>query len=403
MAEIGPPTKVPSEKRSVEGTFWSEPKNRALIFQGIALAAIILFGYSIFDNTLHNIESRGITSGFDFLSTESGFTIIQSLLTYNDQSTYGDAFIVSLLNTVLIASIGIVLTTFLGFFIGIARLSSNWLVSKLAMIYIEIFRNIPLLLQIFFWYHAVLKAQSGPRQIFEKDQEIFFGLSNRGIHLPRPIAEASFDFVLYGILGGIALSYAVIQWAKKRQITTGQQFPVLPSVLGLVIGLPVLIFLILGMPMSFAPAQMGRFSLSGGVTIIPEFIALLLALVIYTAAFIAENVRSGIQAINLGQTEAAQALGLKSSIILRLVILPQALRVIIPPLTSQYLNLAKNSSLAAAIAYPDLVSVFAGTALNQTGQALEIMAMTLAVYLSISLLTSVFMNWYNNKIKLVER
>ncbi|WP_343563153.1 amino acid ABC transporter permease [Kiloniella sp. b19] len=392
-------TKAPSGDKS----FWNEPKNRSIVYQLLVLLIVVGLGWSIFDNTLKNLEARGISTGFDFLSSEAGFAIIQTLIEFNESSTYGDVFIIGLLNTLLVAVIGIILATVLGFIMGVARLSPNWLVRKLAEVYIEIFRNVPLLLQIFFWYHAVLKAQPGPREVFKSGDQVYFGVTNRGIALPEFSFAASFDYVIWLFFIGVAVSVFVKKWARERQVRTGQQFPVFLATLGLTIGLPLVLFLILGIPVEAIPGEMTRFSLKGGTTINPEFIALTLALVVYTAAFIAEIVRAGIQAVSYGQTEASRALGLQESVTLRLVIIPQAMRVIVPPLTSQFLNLTKNSSLAAAIAYPDLVSIFAGTSLNQTGQALEIMGMTLAIYLLISLLTSVFMNWYNSRIKLVER
>ncbi|MEN8220700.1 MAG: amino acid ABC transporter permease [Pseudomonadota bacterium] len=354
--------------------FWHDPRIRALIFQVIVLVAVFAFFSYILGNVLHNLEKRGISTGFDFLSTEAGFGIIQTLIDYNESSTYGHTFVVGLLNTILVSALGIVFATILGFVIGIARLSHNWLVAKLAAAYIEIFRNIPLLLQIFFWYFAVLRALPSPRQSWAFGELAFLNI--RGLYLPEP----EFSFVWVAFFVAIVL---VFVWAKRT-------------------GKPVFYFaLLLALPLLWvAPwevPQLKGFNFQGGITVIPELMALLIALSIYTAAFIAEIVRSGIQGINYGQTEAAQALGLRQSHILRLVIIPQAMRIIIPPLTSQYLNLTKNSSLATAIGYPDLVAVFAGTTLNQTGQAVEVIAMTMAVYLTLSLSISLLMNWYNLK------
>ncbi len=358
---------------------------------------------SIVNNTTANMQKAGLASGFDFLESTAGFSIIQALVPYSESSTYGQAFMVSLVNTLLVAVIGCLLATILGFLVGIGRLSKNWIVQKVATLYVELFRNVPLLLQIFFWYHAVLKPLPGPRTLHEAGDKVFLSLNNRGLVMPEPIPQDNWGIIVFLFFAGIIASIFIARWAKNRQKTTGQQFPVFLTTLGLVFGLPLLIFLLLGSPMELKPAEMSRFNLKGGVTIIPEFVALVLALSIYTASFIAEIVRAGIQAVNHGQTEAANALGIKNSTTLRLVVIPQALRVIIPPLTSQYLNLTKNSSLAAAIAYPDLVAVFAGTVLNQTGQAVEVMAITMGVYLTISLLTSLFMNWYNSRIQLQER
>lgn len=381
--------------------FWNDPKARALIFQAVALVAILAFFYYIFQNTLHNMERRGITTGFGFLNNEAGFGILMSLIPYDETYTYGRTFFVGLLNTVLVSILGIFFATIFGFFIGVARLSNNWLLSKIATIYIETLRNIPLLLQIFFWYFAVLRALPGPRQSMNIADSFF--LNNRGFYMPGPVFGDGFSLVVIALGIAIAGALYISRWSKKRQELTGEQFPAFMTGLGLIIGLPLIAFLIAGMPLSWDYPALKGFNFKGGVTVIPELMALLWALTMYTAAFIAEIVRAGILAVSHGQTEAAHALGLRNGPTLRLIIIPQALRVIIPPLTSQYLNLAKNSSLATAIGYPDLVSVFMGTTLNQTGQAVEIVAMTMAVYLTISLTISMFMNWYNRRIALTER
>ena len=381
----------------------NNPQFRAILYQLIMASLLIYLGWSIVDNTIANMEERGIRAGFGFLQETAGFSITMSLVPYEPGDTYGRVFVVGLLNTLLVAGVGVVLATLIGFLIGVMRLSQNWVVSRLANIYVEIFRNIPLLLQILFWYTAVLKPLPGPRQVFERNTEVYFGISNRGITGPEFVLLESFSFTTWTILLGILFTIGIHRWAKQRQTTTGEQFPVLFAGLGLIIGLPILVFLLSGAPVEFTPAKMGRFNLAGGITIIPEFLAILLSLVLYTASFIAEIVRAGIQAVNYGQTEASRALGLRHGTTLRLVVIPQAMRIIIPPLTSQYLNLTKNSSLAAAIAYPDLISTFAGTALNQNGQALETLAITMTVYLSLSLLTSAFMNWFNSRVALVER
>lgn len=381
--------------------FWNDPKSRGILFQVLALAAVMLFFYYIFQNTLSNMQSRGITTGFGFLQNEAGFGILMTLIPYDESYTYGRTFLVGLLNTLLVSVIGIILATLLGFTMGVARLSSNFLISKIATIYIEIIRNIPLLLQIFFWYFAVLQALPSPRQSHAAGDSFF--LNNRGLYSPAPILENGFNIVLWVFFAAIVALFFIRKWARKRQESTGQQFPTFWVGLGLIIGLPLIIFLIMGAPLSWQKPELAGFNFKGGITIIPELMALLLALVMYTAAFIAEIVRSGILAVSHGQTEAAEALGLRRKRILNLVIIPQAMRVIIPPLTSQYLNLTKNSSLATAIGYPDLVSVFMGTTLNQTGQAVEIVGMTMAVYLTISLIISMVMNWYNNRNMLMER
>ena len=346
------------------------------------------------------MEKRGISTGFAFLSREAGFGILTSLIEYNESNTYGRTYFVGLLNTLIVSFTGVIFATVFGFIMGIARLSNNWLISRMAAVYIEVVRNIPLLLQIIFWA-IVLRALPGPRDSFQMGEYLF--LNNRGLFTPRPIFESGFEFVLVAICAALGTAVYLWKWAKNRQNLTGQTFPVFWSSLALIILLPSVTFFAVGGPITWEITELGRFSMQGGLNIIPEFIALAWALATYTGAFIAEIVRSGIQAIHKGQTEAAYALGLRNAPTLRLVIIPQAMRVIIPPLTSQYLNLTKNSSLATAIGYPDLVAVFAGTTLNQTGQALEIIGITMATYLTISLTISAFMNWYNQKMALVER
>jgi len=387
-----PPTRPP---------LYNDPRVRAIFFQALVLGAVLLGGIYLVNNTIKNLESQGIASGFDFLNTTAGFSISMSLIEYSQQSTYGRAFIVGLLNTLLVSAIGVFLATILGFLIGVARLSPNWLLSRLAAAYIEILRNIPLLLQLFFWYFAVLRALPAPRDSVQLFGSFF--LSNRGLSSPSPVPQEGFTLVWVAFLVGIVAAIVVKRWATKRQEATGEQFPVFFTALGLIFGLPLLASIVTGFPLTWNYPVLKGFNFVGGVVLIPEFVALILALSMYTASFIAEIVRSGIQAVSHGQTEASYALGLRPGQTLRLVVIPQALRVIIPPLTSQYLNLTKNSSLAAAIAYPDIVLVFAGTVLMQTGQAVEIIAITMGCYLTISLLISAFMNWYNKKMALVER
>ncbi len=381
--------------------FWNDPRIRSIGFQCIALLGVVAFGLYLFHNTQTNLQQRGIASGFGFLSSPAGFGIIQHLLPYSESDSYGRVFWVGLFNTLLVSALGIFFATLLGFIIGIARLSKNWLVAKLAMAYIEVFRNIPLLLQIFFWYFAVLRAMPAPRQSFNLGDVLFLNL--RGLYVPAPVFETGFWVVLVALLAAVAATVILHRWARRRQELTGKRFPVVATSLGLVLGLPGLAFAAAGFPLSWEYPELQGFNFQGGLVVIPELAALLAALSIYTAAFIAEIVRAGIQAVSHGQTEAAYSLGLRPSYTLRLVVIPQALRVIIPPLTSQYLNLTKNSSLAAAIGYPDLVSIFAATVLNQTGQAIEVIAITMAVYLTISLLISLLMNWYNRRVALVER
>lgn len=381
---------------------WNDPNVRALVSQGILVLLVFWFAYEIVNNTFVNLEKRKIASGFDFLNTTASFGIIQTLVPYTEASSYGRVFIVGLLNTLLIGFIGIIFATILGFIVGVMRLSKNWVVRNIATFYVETLRNLPLLLQIFFWYFGVLSALPSARDSLVLLNESVF-LNSRGLYLPEPLFEPGSGAIGFAFIVGVIATFFVRRWATKRQEATGQQFPKFWASVGLILGLPFLAYLLTGMPISLEYSVKGTFNLSGGMQVIPEFVALLLALSFYTASFIAEIVRAGILAVSHGQTEASHALGLKNSHTLRLVVIPQALRVIIPPLTSQYLNLVKNSSLAVAIAYPDLVSVFAGTVLNQTGQAVEILLMTMGVYLAISLVTSMFMNWYNAKMALTER
>ena len=387
----------------------NDPKARGLFYQILVLTALFTLGYFIFTNTVANLERQNISSGFGFWDITAGFGTNQALVEYSEASSYGRALYVGVLNTLLVAVIGIFFATILGFVIGIARLSNNWIISRLAYCYVELVRNVPLLLQIFFWYFAVLRAVPGKR---EKWSFFFdtFHLNIAGLRGPKPIWEPGSEFIGYAIVIGIIAAYAVKYWARKRQDETGRQFPVFWTGAGLILGLPLIAFFATGMPVHLeqpnfvetGPILRRGFELNVGLNVIPEFLALTTALAIYTAAFIAEIVRAGIQAVSHGQTEAANALGLRAGPTLRLVIVPQAMRVIIPPLTSQYLNLTKNSSLAVAIGYPDLVSM-GGTVLNQTGQAIEIIAIWMAVYLTLSLTTSAFMNWYNQRMALVER
>ncbi|MCG6449263.1 amino acid ABC transporter permease [Vibrio parahaemolyticus] len=377
------------------------PAFRSAIFQIIAIAALVFFFYTIINNALNNLDARGIATGFGFLNQEAGFGIGLTLIEYNETYSYGRTFIVGLLNTALVSVLGIILATAIGFTMGVARLSTNWLVSRLAAVYIETFRNIPLLLQIFFWYFAVLQALPSARQSLSLGEAIF--LNVRGLYFPAPMFNEGSGVVIAAFVIGLVATISISIWARNKQRLTGQQTPMGRIGLGLLVGLPLLVYFVSGMPISLEYPELKGFNFKGGISIIPELAALLLALSVYTAAFIAEIVRSGINAVSHGQTEAAMSLGLPRAKTLKLVVIPQALRIIIPPLTSQYLNLTKNSSLAMAIGYPDLVSVFAGTTLNQTGQAIEIIAMTMGVYLTLSLLTSALMNLYNRKVALVER
>ncbi len=387
-------------------SFLYDPKVRGIFYQAVLVIAVVYLFYMAAMNAIENLQRAKIASGFGFLNVTAGFDISQTLIPFSAAaSTYGDAFVVGLLNTLIVSAIGIVFTTILGFTIGIARLSPNWMVAKVAMVYVEVLRNIPLLVQLLFWYIAVLGSLPQPRNSSELWGTFF--LNSRGFFMPRPIYAADVWAIPAAFVIGLVGSYVYRRWARKRQEQTGEQSPVGLVTLGLVLGLPVAAWIVLALagsnPISFEFPKKGTFNLTGGMQILPEFVALLLGLTTYTAAFIAEVVRAGILAVSKGQTEASSSLGLKPGQTLRLVVIPQAMRVIIPPLTSQYLNLTKNSSLAVAIGYPDLVQVFMGTVLNQTGQAIEVVVITMGVYLTISLLTSFFMNIYNSRMAIVER
>ena len=374
---------------------------QGVFYQAITLSLVIAGIYYIVQNTAQNMVARGLASGFNFLGVESQFDIQMTLIEYSPTSTYFDAFVVGLLNTLLVAGIGILFATIIGFAFGIMRLSSNWLVAKIAESYIEIIRNIPLLLQIFFWYFAVLRALPKPKQSIEFMDSIF--LNNRGLFVPDPNVGEGSSILFYLFWLSVIISIGIFVWAKKRQNKTGKTFPAFFTSMALILGTFSVTLAALGFPISFEYPELKGFNFKGGMKLIPELVALTFALAMYTAAFIAEVVRAGIQSVSKGQTEAARSVGLKEGLVLRLIIIPQALRVIVPPLTNQYLNLTKNSSLAAAIAYPDLVLVFAGTALMQTGQAIEIIGMVMGVYLFLSLFTSVVMNLFNRYMKVGER
>lgn len=388
----------PTVKGSIS---FSNPAVRAWLFQVIAVLAVISVAIYLIHNTVTNLSNRGITSGFAFLDRSAGFGIVQHLIDYEQGDTYGRVFLVGLLNTLLVSALCIVFASFLGFFLGLARLSENWLLRKLSTIYIETFRNIPPLLQIFFWYFAVLRNLPGPRQAVSAFDLAF--LSNRGLYIPAPqFGEGLLAFIVAIVLAGVA-STGLFRFNKTHQIKTGQLRRTWPVALGLFIALPLIAQEIFGAALHWDVPELRGFNFRGGMALIPELAALTLALSVYTSAFIAEIIRAGIQSVPHGQHEAARSLGLPHPVTLRQVIIPQALRVIIPPLTSQYLNIVKNSSLAAAIGYPDMVSLFAGTVLNQTGQAIETIAITMSVYLIISLGISLLMNIYNRRIALIER
>jgi general L-amino acid transport system permease protein len=379
----------------------SDPKVRAWLFQIITVIAVVAMGWYLFDNTQTNLQHRGITSGFGFLENSAGFGIAQHLIPFTESDSYARVFLIGLLNTLLVTFIGVILATLLGFIVGVARLSNNWIINKLATVYVEVFRNIPPLLQILFWYFAVFLTLPGPRAAHGFLGSFF--VSSRGLNMPAAITnDATWPFVISIVLAIVAI-VLMARWANKRFEATGVPFHKFWAGLALFIVIPALCALIFGSPVHWEVPELKGFNFVGGWVLIPELLALTLALSVYTAAFIAEIVRSGIKSVTHGQTEAARSLGLRPGPTLRKVIIPQAMRVIIPPLTSQYLNLAKNSSLAAGIGYPEMVSLFAGTVLNQTGQAIEVIAITMSVYLAISISISLLMNWYNKRIALIER
>ncbi|AMB80913.1 amino acid ABC transporter permease [Pseudomonas fragi] len=378
----------------------SDPRVRAWLFQIITVALVVFMGWYLFNNTQTNLQHRGITSGFDFLERSAGFGIAQHLIDYTESDSYARVFVIGLLNTLLVSVIGVILATILGFIIGIARLSPNWMINKLATV-VEVFRNIPPLLQILFWYFAVFLTMPGPRNSHNFADTFY--MSSRGLNMPAAIGTDGFWPFVVSVLLAIVAVVLMARWANKRFEATGVPFHKFWAGLGLLLVIPGLCMLIFGSPVHWEMPQLKGFNFVGGWVLIPELLALTIALTVYTAAFIAEIVRSGIKSVSHGQTEAARSLGLRPGPTLRKVIIPQALRVIIPPLTSQYLNLVKNSSLAAGIGYPEMVSLFAGTVLNQTGQAIEVIAITMSVYLAISISISLLMNWYNTRIALIER
>jgi general L-amino acid transport system permease protein len=375
-------------KRALGGrSGWS-----GVALQIVFVVALVWIGYEIIANARANLEAQRITSGFGFLKNTAGFDVSQSLIPYSGSDTYTRVFLVGLLNTFLVSIIGIFFATVIGFMVGLGRLSPNWLLSRIAGAYVELVRNLPPLFQILFWYLAVLAALPGPRQSISLFNSFF--LSNRGLVIPRAIAEPEWEPFLIAVAVAIVASLALRRYARRQLFDKGRAVRIWPYVLGLLIGLPFVAALIFGMPLTFEVPQLKGFNFAGGTRVIPEFVALTVALSTYTAAFIAEVVRAGILSVHKGQMEAGASLGLSRGATLRLIVVPQAMRVILPPLTNQYLNLTKNSSLAVAIGYPDLVSVFAGTTLSQTGQAIEIIAITMGVYLLLSLTTSAIMSFY---------
>ncbi|MCP3379972.1 amino acid ABC transporter permease [Bradyrhizobium sp. CCGUVB4N] len=377
-----------------------DPKLRSIVVQVAIIVLLVLALWWISDNTIENLRRSNIPTGFEFLNSRSGFEIPDRLIDYSSESSYGRALLVGIVNTVRVAVLGIIVATIIGFVVGIGRLSSNWMIRKLATIYIEVFRNVPLLLVILFWYQGVLALLPNVRSSLA----LPFGsyLNNRGLYLPRLIWSQGAWLIIAGLMIAIGLSWYVARRARARQMATGQQLPVFWVSVALLIGLPLLGCVLAGFPMTVEFPQKGTFMLTGGLDVKPEFLSLLLALSFYTASFIAEIVRAGIQGVPKGQAEAYSSLGIRPGQGLRLVIIPQALRIIIPLLTSQYLNLTKNSSLAVAVGYADLYAV-GGTILNQTGRAIEVVVIFMVVYLGLSILTSLVMNWFNVKLALRQR
>jgi general L-amino acid transport system permease protein len=387
-ARSPPPQFMFRLKRTLGGrSGWS-----GVAFQIVFVITLIWIGYEIIANARANLEAQRITSGFGFLNNTAGFDVSQSLIPYSGSDTYTRVFLVGLVNTFLVSIIGIFFATVIGFTVGLGRLSPNWLLSRIAGGYVELVRNLPVLFQILFWYLAVLAALPGPRQSISLFNSFF--LSNRGLVIPRAIAQPGWEAFVIAIAVAIVAAVAVRHYARRQLFEKGRVIRIWPYVLALLIGLPLVSVLVFGVPVSFELPQLKGFNFAGGTRVIPEFVALTVALSTYTAAFIGEVVRAGIQSVHKGQMEAGASLGLSRGATLRLIVVPQAMRVILPPLTNQYLNLTKNSSLAVAIGYPDLVSVFAGTTLSQTGQAIEIIAITMGVYLLLSLTTSAIMSFY---------
>ena len=388
------------EQNNSKTYFWNDQKTRAILYQIVTAAFVAFLGFYLISNVQTNMEKQSIASGFGFIQKEAAFEIGETPIEYTAADTYGRALVVGVLNTLKVSLVGMILTTILGTIIGVCTLSSNWLISKLGFIYVEVFQNIPVLLQLFFFYALFYEAFPAPRQALNPITGVF--ITNRGIDFPVPAADPAWAVMVWAFIAALIVGWLVNRWAVKRQEQSGRQFPMFWFGLGILIGLPLLAWIFSGAPTQMDVPELKGFNFQGGRNISPEFSALLIGLVLYTASFIAQIVRAGIQSISHGQTEAAMSIGLRPSLVLKLVIFPQALRVIVPPLTSQLLNLTKNSSLAVAIGYPDFVQV-AGTTINQTGQAVEGVALMMLVYLTFSLLTSAFMNWYNKKIKIVER
>lgn len=393
---------APAEPRASQASsIWNDARFRGLLAQGVVLALVVFAFGAMAWNASTNLSNQRIASGFGFLEQTAGFGINQTLVQYSESSSYGRALLVGVLNTLAVAAVSIFFATIFGFLVGIGRLSKNWMIRKVCTVYVEVTRNLPLLFHILFWYLAVLALMPAARNSYSIFGEIF--INNRGVYIPKIIFGDGSLIALVGFALAVVGVVVLKKWATARQLRTGQQFPTFLTSLALLIVVPFIGLAIAGFPITIEAPVLRGFNFVGGSRLLPEFAALAIALSVYTGGFIAEIVRAGIKAVSYGQSEAAASLGLKPSVATRLVVIPQALRVMIPPMTSQYLNVTKNSSLAAFIGYPELVQVFAGTTLNQTGQAIEIIAMTMGIYLVISLTTSLFMNWYNQRVALIER
>lgn len=385
--------------RSLQSLVYN-PELRQFVYQALTVVLIAWLIWYSWSNAAENLAKANMTAGFGFLGGRAGFELAQTPIDFSSDSTYLRALVVGLINTLIVAVTGIITASIVGLLVGLGRLSNNWLIAKLSTIYVEVFRNIPPLLVIFFWYKGVLSLLPEVRKALALPLSVF--VTNRGIYMPAPIFGDSIWIVAVAFVIGLIGAIIYSRWASKRQMATGQRSPVLMVNLALIVGLPLLAFIGLGLPVSFDVPKLGKFNMQGGTVVGPEFLSLYLALSFYTASFIAEIVRAGIRGVSKGQSEAAHALGIRPGLTTRLIVLPQALRIIIPPLTSQYLNLTKNSSLAVAIGYADLVAV-GGTILNQTGHSIEIIGIWMLLYVSTSLATSLFMNWFNAKMALVER
>jgi len=381
-------------------SFYNNPKYRGWIYQSLLLVFLVGFFYTIVSNTLDNMAAQGIKSGFSFLNTSAGFDVLMSLLPFQTTDSYLKIFSIGILNTVLVSVVGIIFATILGFIFGVAYFSRNYLIRKISIIYVEIFRNIPVILQVIFWY-TIFNSLPIARESFNIADSIFLNVT--GLYIPQLVGESGSSLVYGAIVAAIIGVFIIKRWATKRQEVTGEQFPILWTSLALLIGLPLLALIVSGVPFHFDYPALKGFNFRGGTTIIPEFISLAVALSIYTGAFIAEAVRAGIQSVPEGQTEAARSIGLKESKIMSLIIVPQAMRVITPMLNSEYQSLVKNTTIATAIGYPELFTVFAGSALNQVGQAVEIMFMTLAIYFAINMTISFVMNHWNKRTELTTR